>query len=72
MKHVIMINCGGVIDVVETLQPEDCVKFYICDRLVIYCLKSVYCTLFSLLLINYVSIFLTYVSCTLENYSHFV
>ena len=31
IKHVIMINCGASIDVVETLQPEDGVKFYICD-----------------------------------------
>ncbi|XP_033747411.1 cell division control protein 45 homolog isoform X3 [Pecten maximus] len=31
IKHVLMINCGGTIDVVETLQPEECVRFYICD-----------------------------------------
>jgi hypothetical protein len=29
---VIFINCGATVDVVETLQPEECVKFYICDR----------------------------------------
>lgn len=31
IKHVIMINCGANIDVVEELQPEEHIKFYICD-----------------------------------------
>lgn len=34
IKHVVLINCGATIDVVEMLQPEDNVRFYICDRLV--------------------------------------
>ncbi|XP_076453006.1 cell division control protein 45 homolog [Babylonia areolata] len=31
IQHVVMINCGASIDVVELLQPEDGVCFYICD-----------------------------------------
>ncbi|VDI05941.1 cell division control protein 45, partial [Mytilus galloprovincialis] len=31
VKHVIFINCGASVDVVETLQPEESVRFYICD-----------------------------------------
>ncbi|KAL5017064.1 hypothetical protein ScPMuIL_006653 [Solemya velum] len=31
IKYVLMINCGANLDVVETLQPEDHVIFYICD-----------------------------------------
>ena len=32
IKHVVMLNCGANIDVIEFLQPEEYVKFYICDR----------------------------------------
>ncbi|XP_064612801.1 cell division control protein 45 homolog [Liolophura sinensis] len=31
MKHVLMINCGANLDVVELLQPDEGVVFYICD-----------------------------------------
>ncbi|XP_059141300.1 cell division control protein 45 homolog [Physella acuta] len=31
IKHVVLINCGASVDVVELLQPEDHVRFYICD-----------------------------------------
>ncbi|KAL8566410.1 hypothetical protein ACOMHN_011988 [Nucella lapillus] len=31
IQHVVMINCGASIDVVELLQPEEGVCFYICD-----------------------------------------
>ncbi|KAH3883747.1 hypothetical protein DPMN_007714 [Dreissena polymorpha] len=30
-KHVVMINCGANLDVIELLQPEEYIKFYICD-----------------------------------------
>ena len=29
---MVMVNCGATIDVVELLQPEETVCFYICDR----------------------------------------
>lgn len=32
IQHVVMINCGATIDVVEVLQPDDNICFYICDR----------------------------------------
>ena len=32
VKYVLMINCGAMIDVVETFQPEDHVIFFVCDR----------------------------------------
>lgn len=32
MKCVVMINCGGCFNVLELLQPENDVKFYIVDR----------------------------------------
>ncbi|BFZ04616.1 hypothetical protein BsWGS_07655 [Bradybaena similaris] len=31
IRHVVLINCGATVDVVEMLQPEDHVRFYICD-----------------------------------------
>lgn len=31
IKHVVLINCGAAFDIVEILQPEDHVRFYICD-----------------------------------------
>lgn len=31
VKHIVLINCGGSIDIVETLQPEEDVKFFILD-----------------------------------------
>lgn len=31
IKHVIMINCGATLDVIELLQPQDDVMFYIAD-----------------------------------------
>uniref|UniRef100_A0A336L5R6 CSON003648 protein n=1 Tax=Culicoides sonorensis TaxID=179676 RepID=A0A336L5R6_CULSO len=31
VKSVLMINCGGGIDLVEVLQPDDDVVFYVCD-----------------------------------------
>ncbi|PVD33123.1 hypothetical protein C0Q70_08572 [Pomacea canaliculata] len=31
IQHVVMINCGATIDVVEVLQPDDNICFYICD-----------------------------------------
>ncbi len=33
VKYVLMLNCGAMIDVVETFQPRDHV-FFICDRCV--------------------------------------
>ena len=35
VKHVVLINCGANFDIIETLQPEEYVKFYICDRSVL-------------------------------------
>ena len=32
MKCVVMINCGGCFNVLDLLQPESDVKFYIIDR----------------------------------------
>lgn len=31
VKHVLLINCGGCIDLVDVLQPDDEVIFYVCD-----------------------------------------
>lgn len=31
VKYVLLLNCGGCIDIVEFLQPEDDIKFFICD-----------------------------------------
>lgn len=31
IKQVVLINCGGCVDLVELLQPEEDVIFYICD-----------------------------------------
>ncbi|KAI8749259.1 cell division control protein 45 isoform X1 [Biomphalaria glabrata] len=31
IKHVVLINCGATVDIVDLLQPEDHVRFYICD-----------------------------------------
>jgi len=31
IKHVVLINCGATVDIVEMLQPDDGVRFYICD-----------------------------------------
>ncbi|GFO29670.1 cell division control protein 45 homolog, partial [Plakobranchus ocellatus] len=31
IKHVVLINCGATVDIVELLQPEEVVRFYICD-----------------------------------------
>ncbi|ALC48162.1 CDC45L [Drosophila busckii] len=31
VKHVLLMNCGGCVDIVELLQPDDEVTFYICD-----------------------------------------
>lgn len=31
VKYVILINCGGCIDIVEYLQPDEDVTFFICD-----------------------------------------
>lgn len=30
-KFVVLVNCGATIDIVETLQPDEDVVFYICD-----------------------------------------
>ena len=32
MKCVVMINCGGCFNVLDLLQPDSDVKFYIIDR----------------------------------------
>ena len=32
MKVVVLINCGGGINILELLEPEDDVNFYILDR----------------------------------------
>ena len=32
MKVVVLINCGGSINILELLEPEDDVNFYILDR----------------------------------------
>ncbi|XP_070572365.1 cell division control protein 45 homolog [Ptychodera flava] len=31
IKHVVMINCGANIDILDVLQPDENVMFYICD-----------------------------------------
>lgn len=31
LKYVILLNCGGCIDIVELLQPDEDVIFFICD-----------------------------------------
>lgn len=31
VKFVILINCGGCVDIVELLQPDEDVTFFICD-----------------------------------------
>lgn len=31
IKHILMLNCGATIDIIELLQPDDDVCFYICD-----------------------------------------
>lgn len=31
VKFVILLNCGGCIDIVDLLQPEEDVTFFICD-----------------------------------------
>lgn len=31
IKHVVLINCGGGVDIVELLQPDEDVVFYVCD-----------------------------------------
>jgi cell division control protein 45 len=31
VKNVILVNCGGCIDIVDVLQPEPDVVFYVCD-----------------------------------------
>ena len=38
-----MINCGAMIDVIETFQPEDHIIFFICDRSVKYSLNAENC-----------------------------
>ena len=41
VKHVVLINCGANFDIIEALQPEEFVKFYICDRFVLYLKKYI-------------------------------
>lgn len=31
VKYVLLVNCGGGIDLVDVLKPEDDVVFYVCD-----------------------------------------
>lgn len=31
VKNVLLINCGGCLDIVELLDPESDVQFFICD-----------------------------------------
>ncbi len=31
LKYVVMINCGNNMDILEVLQPEEDVQFFICD-----------------------------------------
>lgn len=31
VKFVVLVNCGGCVDIVELLQPEEDVTFFICD-----------------------------------------
>lgn len=31
VKYILLLNCGGCIDIVEFLQPEDDITFFICD-----------------------------------------
>lgn len=31
IKYVVLLNCGGTIDIVDLLQPEESVVFYIID-----------------------------------------
>ena len=32
LKHIFMVNCGGNLNILEILEPEEDVKFYIADR----------------------------------------
>ena len=34
VKSVVMINCGGCLNVLELLQPDEDIHFYIVDRYV--------------------------------------
>jgi len=31
IKYVVLVNCGGTIDIVEALQPEEDVVFFVID-----------------------------------------
>lgn len=36
MKHVFLVNCGGNFNILEILEPEDDVIFYVVDRCVVF------------------------------------
>lgn len=31
MKHVVLINCGGTLDIIELLEPDEDIIFFIVD-----------------------------------------
>lgn len=31
VKYVLLLNCGGCVDIIETLEPEDETVFFVCD-----------------------------------------
>lgn len=31
MKHIVLINCGGTLDIIEILEPNDDIIFFIID-----------------------------------------
>lgn len=31
VKHVILINCGGTFDIIELLEPDEEITFYVID-----------------------------------------
>ncbi len=41
IQHVVFINCGATVDLVELLQPPENMVFYICDRWVLVLAKCV-------------------------------
>lgn len=44
IKHIVLINCGGSIDLVDVLQATEDVTFYICDSHRPYDVCNIYST----------------------------
>lgn len=44
VKHIVLINCGGTVDVVDLLQASEDVTFYICDSHRPYDVCNIYST----------------------------